>query len=118
MKKKMPLFLMANLVIALSLSCKKSDTPSVKDCETNNYGVVTVNFGSTSVIHSIIITYSNSSFREKLVGIGKSTDTIHLAPGFYPASIASVNNLGQVLTQITKNLAATKCSEETIPVAF
>jgi hypothetical protein len=118
MKKSMLLYLMGNLVIVLGLSCKKNDTPTVKDCETNNYGVVTINFGSTSVIHSIIVTYSNGVFREKLVGIGKSSDTIHLAPGFYPTAIASVNNLGQTITQTTKNLAATKCSEETISVGF
>jgi hypothetical protein len=118
MKKNIFFLLITCFLLGLNYSCKKDDKTTVKDCETKNYGTVTINFGSTTVVHSILITLGNSSAREKLSSLGKSSDTIHLPPGFYPTSIASVNNLGQAINQTSKNFAVTQCSEETATVPF
>ena len=113
-------------LIALALSCKKEkeaeQTPApstvVKDCETNNYGIVKVDFSSNLLAHSIILTYPDQTFREKIIPIGTISDTIHIKTGSFTLSFASLNTLGLALEQSTTSNSIAKCQEMTIGVSF
>ncbi len=105
------------LIIFLNISCSKNDEEIiVKDCEKNDYGIVTINYSSNSVKHSIIITPNGSNtFREKISATGVVKDTLHLKTGSYSLSISSLNASNQVIDQLpTLSATTTKCSERII----
>jgi hypothetical protein len=113
MKKIIGLFL---LLVVISFSgCKKSKA----DCEENNYGVVTLTYGSTPNIHQIIVTFPNLiQSRVKSTAYGISNDTLHLAPATYTLSIASVNISAQVIDSKEVSATITQCGENSISVSF
>ena len=98
-------------------SCAKKET--TKDCETNNYGTIHVSFTDALVRHSILATEpGTTNFREKLLAIGVTSDTIHLAPNTWPLSISSIDNGGLAINQTSKTAITTKCSDETFSITF
>ena len=98
-------------------SCNKKDT--LKDCETNNYGVVHINFTSTANRHSIIANGpGGSNVRDKITPSGISSDTVHLSPDTWVLAIASIDAGGSAISQDTKTAITTKCSDETFTVTF
>ena len=105
------------LLIIINFGCSKKDEDIiVKDCEKNNYGIVTINYSSNSVKHSVVITANaNSTFREKISAIGVIKDTIHLKTGAYSLSISSINNANEAIDQLPiLSATPTKCSERII----
>ena len=105
------------LVLLINSSCsQKDDEIIVKDCEKNNFGIITVNYTSNSAKHSLLITPNGSStFREKITPLGKSKDTLHLKSGSYSLNISSLNNSNLVIEQLpVVNVTTTKCSERAI----
>ena len=107
--------------LTLIISCSSDDKQeSIKDCETNNFGVLTVNFGSTETKHGILITnFGTSQSRDKIVPAGKSQDTIHLKTGTYNIEISSLNDQNQALdSQMLQNYSISKCDEKSSNVNF
>ena len=110
-----------SLFIALTISCSNDDNKEqIANCETNNFGVLTVNFGSTETKHGILVTNSGSSqSRDKIVPAGKSQDTIHLKTGTYNIEISSLNDQNQALdSQMLQNYSISKCDEKSTNVNF
>ena len=117
MKTNFKKSLIVFLLITINFGCSKKDEEiTEKDCEVNDYGIVSINYSSNSVKHSVIITTSGTStFREKISAIGVVQDTIHLRPGAYSLSISSLNNANEVIDQFPAlSVTAAKCSERTI----
>lgn len=116
--------LLAFSLLIFFADCKKkttNDNNTVKDCEKNNYGVVTVNFGATTHIHSILVTFPGTSIsHEKIVPKGQSSDTLQLKPNSsaYPISISSLDSVGAAIDQSNKTATVSKCSAETFSVPF
>lgn len=82
-------------LISILLSCSKEDTKTepVNDCDTKNYGIVTVNYTNLSERHAIDISKTGTSvfFRTKISMTGLANDTIRLKPGSYQLSISRIN---------------------------
>jgi hypothetical protein len=106
------------LPLATSLGCEKDTDEPFKPCERENYGIVTVNFGATTVQHSIRVAYSTTRIEEKTVPAGTSTVTINVSAGTYPLSISSINASNQVLETFNRTVVAERCNEQTISVPF
>lgn len=107
--------------IFLTFACSNKDEEVItQNCEKNDYGIVTVNYTSGSVRHSIIITTIDSGVaREKITAAGVLKDTLHLKTNTYVLSIASVNSAGLVIDQFPAvNVTTSKCSERTIDTIF
>lgn len=103
------------------MSCSSDDKEErIADCETKNYGILTVNFGSTETKHGILITTTaTSESRDKIVQAGKSQDTIHLKPGSYAIEVSSLNEQNQSLdAEVFENYSISKCDEKSINVNF
>ncbi len=105
------------LIVLLGSCNKKEVTP---DCEIKNYGVLKVSFAAANIKHSILVTFPGAGGRgrEKIVEIGKSSDTLHLFPGSYPVSIASVNDRGLAIDDESKTVAIKTCENTEINVNF
>jgi hypothetical protein len=106
------------LPLAASLGCEKDTDEPFKDCEKGNYGIVTVTFGATTAQHTIRIAYSATSFRQKVIAAGNSSDTVHVRTGTYPLSISSVGSGGQVLETYNRLVVTERCNEQTFGVTF
>lgn len=106
------------LPLAVSLGCEKDTDESFKPCERGNYGIVTVNFGATTVRHSIRIAYSTTRVEEIIVAAGKSADTVNVSAGTYPLSISSISSSNQTLETFNRTVVAERCNEQTISVPF
>lgn len=110
-----------SIIIVLSMSCSSDDKKeSIADCETKNYGILTVDFGSTETKHGILYTNTaTSESRDKIVQAGKSEDTVHLKPGSYAIEISSLNEQNQSLdSEVFQNYSISKCDEKSINVEF
>lgn len=108
------------LIVSFS-SCNKKDKTSteVKDCEKNNYAIITVNFASDTNKHSVIVTPDgSSSFREKTFNKGTTSDTIHVAPGVYALNISSLNESNQALDSKNVPAAVSQCGNLPVSVSF
>lgn len=115
----------ALLIISLNvmiLACKKEDknqTSNVKDCEKNAYGILKVEYNSAFHEHSILLTPKNTTIAiEKISPIGILSDTMHLKPGIYQASISALNNMGQVLEESKFQISVSQCTELNQKVTF
>lgn len=107
------------LLILSFYSCKKDSKETQSDCQTNNYGTLKVTYSSSSVKHSILVTFNTGSFREKISAIGTTSDTVHLTPGSYPISIASLNSSNEALDQQTfQSQNISQCTDTNLSVAF
>ena len=106
--------------VLLFTSCKKEDNNTVPDCETNKYGVVKVSFGANNVKHGILITsVGGINAKDKIVEIGKTSDTVRLALGNYIINVSSLNNSDEALEDETfTNKSITLCSETNLQVNF
>jgi hypothetical protein len=107
--------------IFLTFACSNKDEEVItRDCEQNDYGIVTVNYTSGSVQHAIDITTNGSGVvRTKITAAGVLKDTLHLKTNTYVLSIASVNSAGLVIDQFpVVNVTTSKCSERTIDTIF
>ncbi|HTG56825.1 MAG TPA: hypothetical protein VL943_11190, partial [Niabella sp.] len=89
--KHLTLFLLA--AISLLIACSKdNDQAKENACVRDNYAIVSISYGSTATRHSILVTYSNNSFREKITMQGIGKDTLHLSPGSYNIVAGSIND--------------------------
>lgn len=105
-------------LILIAGSCKK-DNDSSRDCEENNYGVLKINFAAANVKHGLLITYPGGTSRNKIIDMGKISDTIRLFSGSYQIEICSVNNANQGLSCENSTVSnITVCEEREISVNF
>ena len=109
-----------SIVLLMSIACSSDDKKeNMADCETKNYGILTVNFGSTETRHGILITTTaTSESRDKIVQAGKSQDTIRLEPGSYGIEVSSLNEQDQSLDSEVFEYSISKCDEKSINVNF
>jgi hypothetical protein len=104
------------LVVILG-SCSKNEVTS--DCELKNYGILKVNFAAANIKHGILVTFPGTGRgRDKIVEIGKSSDTLHLFPGSYSVNIASLNDRNQAIDDETKTVSIKTCTDTEINVNF
>jgi hypothetical protein len=81
--------------------------------------VLKINFAAANVKHGILITYPGGAGRNKIVEMGKLSDTVRLFVGSYPIEICSLNNANQGLNcenSTVSNIAV--CEERTLSVNF
>jgi hypothetical protein len=100
-------------------SCSKEEEKP--DCEVNNYGVIRVNYNTTSVNrHKIVITVSGDTVsREKISARFAVTDSVHLSAGLvYDLSISELDNGGSVVNQGVFPVTPVACSDMPITVPF
>ncbi|MBC7937080.1 MAG: hypothetical protein H7Y86_17155 [Rhizobacter sp.] len=116
MKKTLNVLLFGTAIILLA-ACSKNDDDS-SNCEAGNYGVLKVNFGVSNVKHGILVSYPGGSARDKIVAIGKASDTVRLFPGTYPIEIASINNSNQAIETETITVNITVCEDKETSVTF
>lgn len=121
--KKTKNFLFLIVFAFTFLACKKEkETPTsvtiTPDCQTNNYGIIKVTFTDNTVAHSVILTYPDQSFREKIIGIGTLEDTVRVKTGNFVMSLASLTTLGLVIEQMSTSDHVNVCQEYTIGVSF
>ena len=110
-----------SIILLLSIACSSDDKKeNIAGCETKNYGILTVNFGSTETRHGILVTnLATSESRDEIVQAGKSQDTIHLEPGSYGIEVSSLNEQDQSLdSEVFGNYSISKCDEKSIHVNF
>jgi len=117
---KKTIFILVFTILAFACSHDDKETNGIADCETNNYGVLTVNFGSTDTKHGILITKVNTdNSRDKISNAGVSQDTVHLKPGTYNIEISSLNEQDLALESETlPSYSISKCDEKTTYVEF
>lgn len=107
--------LMAATIILTSLLCsckkdKKAETSNIKDCEKNIYGVLKVEYNSTFVDHSILLTPKNTALGfEKITQKGPLFDTMHLKPGIYNVSVSALNDKGESLEDTSFEISVAQC---------
>jgi hypothetical protein len=114
-------YLLILSALFLGFSACKKKAEEIKDCEKNNYGVVTVTFTSTANRHSILINYPGTAYsRDEIVPKGQASDTVHLPPNTVPYSfsISSLDDGGAAIDQSNKTSTVSKCSEATLSVNF
>lgn len=105
-------------LIFILLSCSKDDakTPAssqtIKDCESKNYGVVTLNFSVFTDIHVVEIQNKfTNGIRIKYVNQGIANDTLQLNPSNYKFGIKrQINPNETTITNIFDNRNVTQCS--------
>lgn len=105
------------------LACKKEKNEPAPvainpDCQTNNYGIINVTFTDNTVAHSVIVSYPDLSFREKIIGIGTIADTLRVKTGDFTMSFSSLTNMGLVIDNSVSSNQITTCQEYTIGVSF
>ena len=107
------------LPLAASLGCEEDSEVPFKACEKGNYSIVTVTFGATTVRHAIRIVYAPTRPpREKIIAIGKSSDTVRVRAGTYPISIASIDSTKKDIRTFDEVVVTESCDERTIGVTF
>ena len=113
--KKIRLAQLLTAIAIIAGGCSKDNKP---DCEEGNYGVFTVNFGTANVSHGMVISSPGGAFRDKIVPIGKSSDTVHLFPGDYPIEISSRNANNQAIQSQVKLVTIATCDNQVTSVPF
>jgi hypothetical protein len=113
-------FIVFSFTISACKKEKNEPTPITvtPDCQTNNYGIIKVTFTDNTVAHSVIVTYPNQSFREKIIGIGTLEDTVRVKTGNFTMAFASLTTLGLAIEQSVTSNSVTSCQEYTIGVSF
>ncbi|MCB9252662.1 MAG: hypothetical protein H6605_09365 [Flavobacteriales bacterium] len=105
---KIKFILLSFLVLFLN-SCKTEEAE--KDCDINNYGTFRVEFAASNINHSILVTFPDQSFRDKLVSTGTLSDTLNLFPGKYNVEVSSINSMGQSVDAKSFQINITECVE-------
>ena len=107
----------AALLCILFLGCNKNDG-NRPHCDLNNYGFLAVSFADPTIRHRIRVYQEQVLFKEKIVEIGKTSDTVMFAGGSYPVTIASINGLGQVIQSENRVAAMATCVTNSMSVDF
>lgn len=106
-------------LLLISFACSNDNNSQINLCESQNFGVVKVTYGSSNVKHGLLITANPSGiFRDKITPIGIPSDTLHLKPGNYTLNIASLNNNNEVFEDETRTLSISKCENQNFTVTF
>ncbi len=109
------------VTMMFGFSCSKdgSDGDAQNLCEMQNFGVVTINYGSSTVRHGLLITTPQTQVvREKITPIGIASDTLQLKPGAHIINIASLNEQNQAIDQEDRNVTIVQCDDNSINVTF
>jgi hypothetical protein len=107
----------AALLCLFIIGCDKNND-NRPHCDLNNYGFLAVSFADPTVRHRIRVYQEQVLFKEKIVEIGKTSDTVTFAGGSYPVTIASINGLGQVLQSENRVAAMATCVTNSMSVDF
>jgi hypothetical protein len=108
----------AALLCLFIIGCNKNND-NRPHCDLNNYGFLVVSFGDSTIRHRIRVYQEQQVlFKEKIVEIGKVSDTVTFAGGSYPVTIASINGLGQVLQSENRVAAMATCVINSMSVDF
>lgn len=109
------------LMTVLLYSCSKDnneETPNL--CMENNFGVLKVTFGDSNVKHGLLVTEQETQNAwDKIVPIGKTSDTLHLKLGYgYIINISSLDNDNMDIQVNTISVSVEQCQESGITVTF
>ena len=105
-------------IAMIATSCGKDDD-AVDDCQVKNYGILKVNFTAANVRHSILVTVSGTATsKEKIVEVGKVSDTLRLFSGSYTASISSINDKNEAIESDSKAAVIKTCTTTELNESF
>ncbi len=105
-------------LIIVATSCGKDDD-QVNDCQVKNYGILKVNFTAANVRHSILVTVSGTTTaKEKIVEVGKISDTLRLYSGSYTASLSSIYDKNEAIESDSKATVIKTCTTTELNASF
>lgn len=109
------------LTLVLIFSCSKDDKDEPQNlCVENNFGVIKVTFNDSNVKHGLLVTESGTQNAwDKIVPIGKISDTLHLKPDhLYSINISSLDNNNMDIEVFTIGEMVEQCQEIGVTVMF
>ncbi|SDD97737.1 hypothetical protein SAMN05216464_103220 [Mucilaginibacter pineti] len=103
----------------LALGCGKSKTAdTTPGCVMGNYGILTVNFASADIRHSVSVRFDGVHSQDKALPLGAKSDTLHIKPGNFPIRMQNLDNDNKVGTYRTIFTTIRTCKDTTLSVSF